>query len=42
MSRNDRQVKTAKNAKTAEIHRQLVVIYGENVMIDELVKKWVR
>ncbi|GBM83554.1 hypothetical protein AVEN_74943-1 [Araneus ventricosus] len=32
----------AKNAKPAEIHRQLVEIYGENVMTDGMVRKWVR
>ncbi|GBO26776.1 hypothetical protein AVEN_136984-1 [Araneus ventricosus] len=32
----------AKNAKPAEIHRQIVEIYGENVMTDGMVRKWVR
>ncbi|GBM00189.1 hypothetical protein AVEN_176423-1 [Araneus ventricosus] len=32
----------AKKVKTAEIHRQLVEIYGENVMTDGMVRKWVR
>ncbi|GBN96509.1 hypothetical protein AVEN_84905-1 [Araneus ventricosus] len=32
----------AKNVKPAEIHRQLVEIYGENVMTDGMVRKWVR
>ncbi|GBN65992.1 hypothetical protein AVEN_237014-1 [Araneus ventricosus] len=32
----------AKNIKPAEIHRQLVQIYGENVMTDRMVRKWVR
>ncbi|GBO17750.1 hypothetical protein AVEN_181159-1 [Araneus ventricosus] len=32
----------AKNAKPSEIHRQLVEIYGENVMTDGMVRKWVR
>ncbi|GBO30754.1 hypothetical protein AVEN_165057-1 [Araneus ventricosus] len=32
----------AKNVKPAEIHRQLVEIYGENVMTDEMFRKWVR
>ncbi|GBN92910.1 hypothetical protein AVEN_13749-1 [Araneus ventricosus] len=32
----------AKNVKPAEIHRQLVQIYGENVMTDRMVRKWVR
>ncbi|GBM69716.1 hypothetical protein AVEN_88221-1 [Araneus ventricosus] len=32
----------AKNVKPAEIHRQLVEIYGENVMTDGIVRKWVR
>ncbi|GBO05727.1 hypothetical protein AVEN_220549-1 [Araneus ventricosus] len=32
----------AKNAKPAEIHRQLVEIYVENVMTDGIVRKWVR
>lgn len=32
----------AKNVKPAEIHRQLVEIYGENVMSDGMVRKWVR
>ncbi|GBN75538.1 hypothetical protein AVEN_110550-1 [Araneus ventricosus] len=30
------------NVKPAEIHRQLVEIYGENVMTDGMVRKWVR
>ncbi|GBN30733.1 hypothetical protein AVEN_233293-1 [Araneus ventricosus] len=30
------------NVKQAEIHRQLLEIYGENVMTDGLVRKWVR
>ncbi|GBN38082.1 hypothetical protein AVEN_233196-1 [Araneus ventricosus] len=32
----------AKKVKPVEIHRQLVEIYGENVMIDGMVRKWVR
>ncbi|GBM96854.1 hypothetical protein AVEN_126646-1 [Araneus ventricosus] len=32
----------AKKVKPAEIHRQLVEIYGENVMTDGMVRKWVR
>ncbi|GBN96570.1 hypothetical protein AVEN_208380-1 [Araneus ventricosus] len=32
----------AKNVKPAEIHRQLVEIYGENVMTDGMFRKWVR
>ncbi|GBM84200.1 hypothetical protein AVEN_94409-1 [Araneus ventricosus] len=32
----------AKKVKPAEIHRQLVEIYGENVMTDGTVRKWVR
>ncbi|GBN00754.1 hypothetical protein AVEN_208742-1 [Araneus ventricosus] len=32
----------AKNVKPDEIHRQLVEIYGENVMTDGMVRKWVR
>ncbi|GBN72183.1 hypothetical protein AVEN_3673-1 [Araneus ventricosus] len=32
----------AKNVKPAEIHRQLVEIYVENIMTDEMVRKWVR
>ncbi|XP_023228114.1 putative uncharacterized protein FLJ37770 [Centruroides sculpturatus] len=32
----------AKNVKPVEIHRQLVEIYGENVMSDGMVRKWVR
>ncbi|GBN32786.1 hypothetical protein AVEN_90341-1 [Araneus ventricosus] len=32
----------AKNVKPAEIHRQLVEIYGENVMTDGMVRNWVR
>ncbi|GBN89067.1 hypothetical protein AVEN_72357-1 [Araneus ventricosus] len=32
----------AKNVKPAEIHRQRVEIYGENVMTDGMVRKWVR
>ncbi|GBM49535.1 hypothetical protein AVEN_108772-1 [Araneus ventricosus] len=30
------------NVKQTEIHRQLVEIYGENVMTDGMVRKWVR
>ncbi|GBL93465.1 hypothetical protein AVEN_59668-1 [Araneus ventricosus] len=32
----------ANNVKPAEIHRQLVEIYGENVITDRMVRKWVR
>ncbi|GBN19213.1 hypothetical protein AVEN_31833-1 [Araneus ventricosus] len=32
----------AKKFKPAEIHFQLVEIYGENVMTDGMVRKWVR
>ncbi|GBM42465.1 hypothetical protein AVEN_139899-1 [Araneus ventricosus] len=32
----------AKNVKPAEIHRELVEIYGENKMTDGMVRKWVR
>ncbi|GBM71214.1 hypothetical protein AVEN_48587-1 [Araneus ventricosus] len=32
----------AKKVKPAEIQRQLVEIYGENVMTDGMVRKWVR
>ncbi|GBM73825.1 hypothetical protein AVEN_75252-1 [Araneus ventricosus] len=32
----------ANNVKQAEIHRELVEIYGENVMTDGMVGKWVR
>ncbi|GBL74986.1 hypothetical protein AVEN_243789-1 [Araneus ventricosus] len=32
----------AKNVKPAEIHRQLVEIYGSNAMTDGMVRKWVR
>ncbi|GBO02914.1 hypothetical protein AVEN_269330-1 [Araneus ventricosus] len=32
----------AKKVKPAEIHRQLVEIYGENVMTDGVVRKWIR
>ncbi|GBM22061.1 hypothetical protein AVEN_137371-1 [Araneus ventricosus] len=32
----------AKNVKPAEIHRQLLEIYGDNVMTDGMVIKWVR
>ncbi|GBM79067.1 hypothetical protein AVEN_86078-1 [Araneus ventricosus] len=32
----------ANNVKPAEIHRQLVEIYGENVMTEGMVRKWVR
>lgn len=28
--------------KTAEVHRRIREIYGENVMNDGLVRKWVR
>ncbi|GBN06026.1 hypothetical protein AVEN_254467-1 [Araneus ventricosus] len=36
------QFLNAKKVKPAEIHRQLVEIYGENVMTDGMVRKWVR
>ncbi|GBM42436.1 hypothetical protein AVEN_138781-1 [Araneus ventricosus] len=32
----------AKKVKPSEIHRQLVEIYGENIMIDGMGRKWVR
>ncbi|GBO31710.1 hypothetical protein AVEN_261240-1 [Araneus ventricosus] len=32
----------AKKVEPAEIHCQLVEIYGENVMTDGMVRKWVR
>ncbi|GBM20158.1 hypothetical protein AVEN_5683-1 [Araneus ventricosus] len=32
----------AKNVKPAKIHRQLIEIYGENLMTDGMVRKWVR
>ncbi|GBM52236.1 hypothetical protein AVEN_31053-1 [Araneus ventricosus] len=32
----------AKNVKPAEIPRQLAEIYGENVMTDGMVRRWVR
>ncbi|GBM61256.1 hypothetical protein AVEN_30558-1 [Araneus ventricosus] len=32
----------AKNVKPAEIHRQLIEIYGEYAMTDGMVRKWVR
>ncbi|GBN53834.1 hypothetical protein AVEN_256511-1 [Araneus ventricosus] len=32
----------AKNVKLVEIHRQLLEIYGGNVMTDGMVRKWVR
>ncbi|GBN59193.1 hypothetical protein AVEN_123360-1 [Araneus ventricosus] len=32
----------AKKVKPAEIHPQLVEIYGKNVMTDGMVRKWVR
>ncbi|XP_023234472.1 putative uncharacterized protein FLJ37770 [Centruroides sculpturatus] len=32
----------AKNVKPVEIHHQLVEIYGENVMSDGIVRKWVQ
>ncbi|GBO29215.1 hypothetical protein AVEN_267996-1 [Araneus ventricosus] len=32
----------ANNVKPAEIHCQLVEIYGENVITDGMVRKWVR
>ncbi|GBM01440.1 hypothetical protein AVEN_245451-1 [Araneus ventricosus] len=32
----------ANNVKPAGIHRQLVEVYGENVMTDGMVRKWVR
>lgn len=31
----------AKNVKPAETHRQLVEIFGDNVMTDGVVRKWV-
>lgn len=31
----------AMNVKPAETHRQLVEIFGDNVMTDGVVKKWV-
>ncbi|GBL99922.1 hypothetical protein AVEN_19420-1 [Araneus ventricosus] len=36
------RVLNAKKIKPAEIHRQLVEIYGEDVMTDGMVRKWVR
>ncbi|GBN85567.1 hypothetical protein AVEN_80114-1 [Araneus ventricosus] len=36
------RVLNANNVKQTEIHRQLVEIYGENVMTDGMVRKWVR
>ncbi|GBM21832.1 hypothetical protein AVEN_32828-1 [Araneus ventricosus] len=36
------RVLNANNAKQAEINRQLVEIYGENVITDGMVRKWVR
>ncbi|GBM84910.1 hypothetical protein AVEN_23711-1 [Araneus ventricosus] len=36
------QFLNAKNVKPAEIHRQLVEVYFENVMTDGMVRKWVR
>ncbi|XP_023213404.1 putative uncharacterized protein FLJ37770 [Centruroides sculpturatus] len=36
------QFLNAKNVKPVEIHRQLVESYGENVMSDGMVRKWVR
>ncbi|GBN84032.1 hypothetical protein AVEN_31325-1 [Araneus ventricosus] len=38
----DCEVLSVTRFKPAEIHRQLVEIYGENVMIDGMVRKWVR
>ncbi|GBM48453.1 hypothetical protein AVEN_98989-1 [Araneus ventricosus] len=32
----------ANNVKQVEMHRQLVEIYGENVVTDGMVRKWVR
>ncbi|GBN48854.1 hypothetical protein AVEN_178306-1 [Araneus ventricosus] len=32
----------AKEVKPAEIHRQLVEVYAQNVMTDGMVRKWVR
>ncbi|XP_023214449.1 putative uncharacterized protein FLJ37770 [Centruroides sculpturatus] len=32
----------AKNVMPVEIHHQLVEIYGENVMSDGMIRKWVR
>ncbi|GBM55829.1 hypothetical protein AVEN_105546-1 [Araneus ventricosus] len=36
------QFLNAKKVKPAESHRQFVEIYGENVMTDGMVRKWVR
>ncbi|GBM60978.1 hypothetical protein AVEN_127502-1 [Araneus ventricosus] len=35
------QFLNTKNVNPAEIHRQLVEIYGENAMTDGMVRKWV-
>ena len=32
----------ARNVKPADIHRQICEVYGENVMRDEMLRKWVR
>jgi hypothetical protein len=32
----------ASNVKPADIRRQISEVYGENVMSDEMVRKWVR
>ncbi|GBN92970.1 hypothetical protein AVEN_58675-1 [Araneus ventricosus] len=36
------QFLNSKNVKPAEIHCQLVEVYGENLMTDGMVRKWVR
>lgn len=33
---------SAKGVKAAEIHREISVVYGENIMSDGMVQKWVR
>ena len=33
---------SAKGVKAAEIHRQISEVNGEDIMSDEMVRKWVR
>ncbi|GBM03748.1 hypothetical protein AVEN_134964-1 [Araneus ventricosus] len=35
-------VPTAKDVKTAEIHRQITEVYEENILSEGMVRKWVR
>ena len=33
---------SAKGVKAVEIHRNICEVYGQNIMSDEMVRKWVR